>query len=110
MNRPPARAARFRFRHETQIISSVVQGNGGLVTTLERLLGAKRVASQGHEHGLYEPKPGCVMLYPEYCAAGNGPELVVPIAHLLDDNDDTSVQLDMFGLGTPQDPNLEKKR
>ena len=44
------------------------------------------------------PRPGCVALYPEYCAAGNGPMLVVPLASLLVDPEPVD-QLTMFSDG-----------
>jgi hypothetical protein len=66
---------RFRFiygDHESTTIQGVVQGNGGFVKELPRLLLAWRMAKEGRDTGLYEPAPGCLTVYPAYNAHGNG--------------------------------------
>ena len=59
-----------------------VQGNGGMVDAA-RIVAAARMAASKRPHGLYEPAPGCVAVFPEYCAAGNGEPVIAPLAGLV---------------------------
>ena len=54
-------------------VVGAVHGAGGL---LDGMPGLKRLwaAARGARHGCYEPKPGHVLVYPDFSAASNGPE------------------------------------
>jgi hypothetical protein len=69
----------FEIAQDGHAVAGPVQGAGGMVPTLERLEGAQRLARQGRPHGLHEPRPGCVAVYPEYSARGNGRAVVVSL-------------------------------
>lgn len=71
-------AARFEFQLATGAsVVGPVRGAGGFISTEARLLAAERNARSGRPTGLYEPRPGCVAVYPRYSAAGDGePEIV----------------------------------
>jgi hypothetical protein len=71
-----------------------IQGNGGKLgyacshlpakqrdkVSLDTLLASQHIlARKGHQGRLYEPKPGCIAVYPQYCAAGDGPSVAVPL-------------------------------
>lgn len=71
-------------------VTGPVQGSGGLVgagytTTLTRSLALTRIreamadAHRGRRTGLYEPKRGFVVVYPDYSAQGNGPERLLDL-------------------------------
>ena len=40
---------------------------------------AQRLARRGRRTHVYEPEPGCVAVYPDYCAAKNGHAAPVPL-------------------------------
>jgi hypothetical protein len=87
MSSAPHSAARFAFRVPTGTVTGAVQGNGGIVSSLARLLAAKKLAGAGRAHGLYEPAPGCVQVFPDYSVAGNGEAVVVALAALVVDEE-----------------------
>lgn len=66
----------FRFRlADGREITGPVHGNGGIIrgeSARARLELQQKRARAGHAITLYEPAPGCVCVYPEYAAAGNG--------------------------------------
>lgn len=75
---------RYRFELPNgRVIVGAVQGNGGVLRQgtngLARLLLAKQRVQQGREIALYEPEPGCVLVFPDYSAEGNGREELVPL-------------------------------
>ena len=57
----------------------VVQGNGGVDVSHARLEAAVRNATRGRDTGMYEPKPGYIAMFPNYCAAANGRRVVVSL-------------------------------
>lgn len=62
-----------------RIVSGPVQGAGGLFISYERLLGCARLSQEGRPHGLYEPAPGCVHVFPAFSALGNGDPVLVDL-------------------------------
>jgi len=60
-------------------VSGVVQGAGGPVSSKTRLDQAICHARAGRPHGLYEPEPGCVLMFPEWAASRSGPAVVVSL-------------------------------
>jgi len=69
-----------RFRIVTKsgkVVTGVVQGAGGSISTLARLKGAIHRATRGHDSGIYEPRPGHAAVYPNYSAQSNGRMVVV---------------------------------
>jgi hypothetical protein len=69
--------------------TGVVQGNGGAIVSFGRLEAAVRNATRGRDTGCYEPKPGCVVVYPDFCSRENGRAVVVSLvdAHVEDADD-----------------------
>lgn len=59
-----------------------VQGCGGLIAgrnALERLRGQAELAAEGDALAIYEPAPGCVLLYPRMTARNPGPRVAVSL-------------------------------
>lgn len=74
---------RFRFHHDGRDIIGPVRGAGGFVASVTRLLLAKERAAKGMRLNIYEPNPGHVAVFPDYCAAGDGAPVVVPLSALV---------------------------
>ena len=60
-------------------VTGPVRGAGGMVRSALDLDAATRLARIGRRHGLYEPQPGTVAVYPDYSAASDGPPYVVSL-------------------------------
>ncbi len=73
------RIVRFMFGNSDREITGVVQGAGGLVSSLERLLAAQRLARDGCSHGLFEPIKGCIHVYPDWNIEDNGQPFLVDL-------------------------------
>ena len=74
-------ATRFRFTLANgRTVAGPVQGAGGVVSDLERMKRAIRLAKEGRDTGLYEPHPGHVVVFPEFSAEGDGPRVAVDLA------------------------------
>ena len=72
--------ARFRFTEsDGKTVTGPVQGNGGLVTSLARLLKAQRLANDYLDTGLYEPSRGRVCVFPDWTPRSNGPRVYVSL-------------------------------
>ena len=70
-----------------------IQGNGGKIgdgaahmgrdkagiAALRQLTKAQALAGSGSDSGLFEPVPGCVAIYPDYSAKGDGDYVEVPL-------------------------------
>lgn len=63
-------------------VTGPVRGCGGMVGA-PRLRKAQRIAAQGRPHGLYEPAPGHVAVYPDHSAADDGGSIAVPLSALV---------------------------
>jgi hypothetical protein len=72
---------RYRFftRGTGAFVDGPVQGAGGSMVSYERILAAHKRALEGRPHGLCEPKPGCLVVYPQFSYLGNGPPTVVDL-------------------------------
>ena len=75
--------ARFRLTLANgRTVTGPVQGAGGVVSDLERMKRAIRLAKEGRDTGLYEPRPGHVDVFPEFSAQGDGPRVAVDLARV----------------------------
>lgn len=73
-------AKRFTFTaKDGRSITGVVQGTGGYVQSLYRLKLAQEWAKAGKSLNIYEPKPGCICVYPEFNAFDNGRRVTVDL-------------------------------
>lgn len=72
-------SARFRFVVDGQEILGSVQGAGGKAE-FHHLARAARLAAKGRPHQLYEPRPGCVSVFPDETHLEDGFAVIVPIA------------------------------
>lgn len=71
-------ATRFEFTlDDVSRVVGPVRGAGGMIRTLARLDVAAELARKRRPHGLYEPQPGAVAVYPDYCAQGDGEPYIV---------------------------------
>lgn len=86
---------RFYFRDTGEFVQGVVQGAGGTDVRYERLLGVWRLAQEGHEHGMYEPRPRHVRVYPQFSAQGLGPPVDVDLRRVV------RIEPDGFSQGGP---------
>ena len=76
----PAGAKRFMFVLASgEVVTGPVHGAGGPVGTIARLNAARRMALMGRSTGIVEPEPGCVAVYPDFCAWSDGPMRVVSL-------------------------------
>ena len=75
---------RWRFTLDNgSTVTGVVQGSGGFIRgPATRLTRAIRLARQGRDTGLYEPRPGCLAVYPHFSAASDGPMTTVDLRHV----------------------------
>lgn len=73
-------ALRFRFTGPGINVVGTVQGNGGVLSSLAVLQAQQALAQAGRRLGVYEPAAGCVCVFPEYSAHGNGPRVNVPLS------------------------------
>jgi hypothetical protein len=72
--------ARFEFTlDDVSRVTGHVRGAGGMIGSVSRLDAAAQLARDGRPHGLYEPEPGCVAVYPDYSAVGDGEPYVVSL-------------------------------
>ncbi len=60
-------------------VRGCVQGAGGMVSRIERIQQAIRMVSRGRPSPLYEPAPGCCLMFPSFSAASDGPGVVVSL-------------------------------
>jgi hypothetical protein len=80
LNPPERLTKRFTFTLAGgETITGPVKGAGGFINTLARLNAAARMAAQGRETGMYEPKPGHVAVYPDFCAWSDGRAVTVSL-------------------------------
>lgn len=71
---------RFRItQRDGQQFVGVIQGSGGPVTQLKRVVTAIEQANRVGRTGLPEPKLGHCRLYPRYGAEGQGPHVDVDL-------------------------------
>lgn len=69
-----------------------IMGKGGMIcagisdmdlarwVALDRINQAQRLTAQGYRGpGIYEPEPGCVAIYPDYSAEGDGEPVAIPL-------------------------------
>ncbi len=70
---------RFTYRGET-VEGSVMGAGGGMVTYADDVERACRRHRVGRPHGLFEPSPGKVAVFPDYCAERDGVPVLVPIS------------------------------
>lgn len=76
----PSTIKRFTFKApDGRILRGPVQGAGGFVQRLADLQMAQRLASEGRRLPCYEPKPGCVHVYPRATAESNGKPVTVDL-------------------------------
>ena len=65
---------RFRLTmSDGSTVTGVIQGSGGFVKTLARLLGGIDRAKRGLDSGFYEPLPGHVAVFSSFSASSDGP-------------------------------------
>jgi len=87
----------IRFKAELRdgsVVVGPIRGNAGMVGDgIVRVLGesearwlatlridiAKNRVKESRPTGLYEPEPGCVAIYPDYSATGDGDPVVIPL-------------------------------
>ena len=62
-----------------EIVEGVVQGAGGPLTSLAVLLSCQANANDGRYLRCYEPRPGCVLVFPGFSAHGNGQAAIVDL-------------------------------
>lgn len=78
--------------HDGTILTGPIMGNSGMLcagihdtdmakrVALDRIDQAKRLDSQGYRGpGIHEPEPGCVAIYPDFSAKGDGEPVAVPL-------------------------------
>lgn len=63
-------------------VTGPVHGSGGMADAAELQRAARRHGA-GKPTGLIEPKPGHVVVYPQYCAISDGPCMWLPITSAL---------------------------
>jgi hypothetical protein len=81
-HRDGALRVKFFFRDGRHALVGPVQGSGGFIQTILRLQGAARLAKEGRPHGLYEPEPGAVACFPDYCAESRGEAVLVRLSEV----------------------------
>ena len=76
--------ARFRLTAAdgTTYPRAAVRAQGGLAGPDDLRRAQVRLARGRTRLGLFQPAPGCISVLPGYCAAEDGPEVVVPLAGL----------------------------
>ena len=74
----------FRFKlADGRVVVAPAHGAGGLFRGAhgaKQIRRAIRAAEAGEPTGYYEPKPGHMLVWPQYSFADNGPEMVIPLA------------------------------
>ena len=74
----------FRFKlADGRVVVAPAHGAGGLFRGThgaKQIRRAIRAAAAGEPTGYYEPKPGYMLVWPQYSFADNGPELLIPLA------------------------------
>jgi len=74
----------FRFKlADGRVVVAPAHGAGGLFRGThgeKQIRRAIRAAEAGDPTGYYEPKPGHMLVWPQYSFADNGPEMNIPLA------------------------------
>lgn len=74
----------FRFKlADGRVVVAPAHGAGGLFRGAhgeKQIRRAIRAAKAGEPTGYYEPKPGHMLVWPQYSFADNGPEMTIPLA------------------------------
>jgi hypothetical protein len=74
----------FRFKlADGRVVVAPAHGAGGLFRGAhgeKQIRRAIRAAEAGEPTGYYEPKPGHMLVWPQYSFADNGPEMTIPLA------------------------------